>query len=193
MKPFTLGEDVFKVEFKYQAQGQATRHGFVTCLLYKNGELWSRANASWRDSKRVARKLALAKCIGSTGKAEGRFEIMIRPQRKLFWTEVARRMRMVEDKAVAGHVPGNWVCESCGFVLHKRFLAAQTGQVGTDDRSKIELCPNDNTLMRRQTWREYADGCDVAIRGLHRLLDLQEAQITALRAELAKLKNSPVD
>jgi len=95
---FNLGEDQFKIEFRYNWSSSTTnRNGYVTCLLFKNNELWHRANATWRDSKIKARKLALARCIGTTAKLESTHgrkipEAMSRAQRKLFWQLVPMKL-----------------------------------------------------------------------------------------------------
>ena len=99
---FNLGEDQFKIQFRYNRSPSATgRHGYVACFLFKNNALWHRANATWRDSKIKARKLALARCIGTTAKAENRFELMTREQRKLFWGTVSGKMRLSPISAPA--------------------------------------------------------------------------------------------
>ena len=43
--------------------------------------------------------------------------------------------------------PGDWVCSTCGFVMHKVLLSMATGGAYVDDRLTREACPNDGTLL----------------------------------------------
>ncbi len=52
------------------------------------------------------------------------------------------------------HIPGTWVCPTCGFLLKKCFLHAQNGAVAVNDADESELCPNDGAPLRRVTWKE---------------------------------------
>lgn len=51
-------------------------------------------------------------------------------------------------------MPGAWICDKCGFILDKKILAVNDGQVYADTSPLNEHCPNDNRLMRPLTWRE---------------------------------------
>ena len=42
---------------------------------------------------------------------------------------------------------GDWQCLECGYVLHRRFLYAQTGQVAINTSAESELCPNDSSVL----------------------------------------------
>lgn len=54
-------------------------------------------------------------------------------------------------------IPGSWVCDACGFALTKNLLTP-TGEVSTDPREITERCPNDGTVLRKETWKERALG-----------------------------------
>ena len=43
---------------------------------------------------------------------------------------------------------GAWKCPMCGFVLMKRILYAQSGNVGVDRNPITEPCPNDGAGMK---------------------------------------------
>jgi DNA repair exonuclease SbcCD ATPase subunit len=55
------------------------------------------------------------------------------------------------------YVPGSWCCDRCNFVLMKRLLNSQTGEVGTDNSLKAEPCPNCGTTLRLEAWKERAE------------------------------------
>src|ERR1700733_5560925 len=53
------------------------------------------------------------------------------------------------------YTPNTFICEVCGFFLHKATIVASTGQVGIERGGyEPEPCPNDGTMLRRQTWKE---------------------------------------
>jgi hypothetical protein len=54
----------------------------------------------------------------------------------------------------AMEVPGELYCPTCCCRIHKRFLSAIDGSVGTDARPVEEPCPNGCGLMRQLTWAQ---------------------------------------
>jgi len=56
-------------------------------------------------------------------------------------------------------VPGEFCCPECGFVVVKSILYAENGAVARDTTDRMELCPNDGTILRPVA---YADALDEA-------------------------------
>lgn len=53
--------------------------------------------------------------------------------------------------------PGEWLCDTCDFRLHKRILAMDVGDVLVDDRSVNEPCPNGcGDTLAPVTWKAEA-------------------------------------
>lgn len=63
----------------------------------------------------------------------------------------------VEELRQLVYMPGDWVCDKCGFEQHNRTLHARDGQVSAPRLEEIQTCPNDGQPMRRMTWKE---GCE---------------------------------
>lgn len=62
--------------------------------------------------------------------------------------EVAKLQQLV-------YMPGDWVCDTCGFTQHSRTLHASTGDVSAPRFEEVQICPNkDGQPMRRVTWKE---------------------------------------
>jgi len=55
------------------------------------------------------------------------------------------------------NAPGAWVCDKCSFTLQKSVLNANTGGITANDEPFNEHCPNDGTLMRPATWKEFSE------------------------------------
>ena len=73
------------------------------------------------------------------------------------WTESdSKRVKELDEKATEGP-PGDWICQTCGFALHKRFLRSSDMAIGIDAREVQDICPNDGSSMRRVTWKEMAE------------------------------------
>lgn len=68
----------------------------------------------------------------------------------------------------AMEVPGELVCPTCSFRLHKRLLSAVDFSVSVDSSPVTEHCPNDGAEMRPLTWKE---SDEEANRGLVSLVD----------------------
>ena len=54
-------------------------------------------------------------------------------------------------------VPGQWVCDECGFLNVRKVINPDTGAMGTDPTEDSVACPNDGKQMRRVTWKETAE------------------------------------
>lgn len=87
-------------------------------------------------------------------------------------TDPAQRLALVQDlltRATAGagtpsaYVPNAWVCATCGFVLVKSVLRASDGAAGIDTSDVTDICSNDGTSLRRQTWQEHAQALEAAV------------------------------
>jgi hypothetical protein len=44
-------------------------------------------------------------------------------------------------------IPGDWECPTCGFVVHKRVLRRDDGEVFVDASARREVCPNDGVTL----------------------------------------------
>ena len=55
-------------------------------------------------------------------------------------------------------VPGQWECPKCKFSLSRTTLNVSSGTAGTTaaDREETEACPNDGTMMIRESWEQRA-------------------------------------
>lgn len=78
------------------------------------------------------------------------------------YVEWAKECRNAMDELARLRAPSAWSCPMCGFVLNKRVIYAQTGEVGVNDADESELCPNDGATMRRVTWEEECKKLDDA-------------------------------
>ncbi len=69
-------------------------------------------------------------------------------ERRRFESEVAELRQQV-------YMPGDWKCDTCGFMQHNRVLNPETGECGARKVEEIPICPNkDGSPMRRMTWKE---------------------------------------
>lgn len=77
------------------------------------------------------------------------------------------------------HVPGQWRCAKCKFVVHKMVLCASTGAVGLKPDTATEPCPNGCGPLWPCTWKEDAFECG-------NRLEQQHDEIAALKARAEK-------
>jgi len=82
--------------------------------------------------------------------------------------------------------PNIWICQTCGFTLTKAFLRAANGAVGVDSRDVEDVCPNDGTSMRRQTYRESADAASKTAVDLMERLNTANVQLAEAQQQLTK-------
>lgn len=106
--------------------------------------------------------------------------------------EAMRLLRLVEPAAVVDEIvlrharavlaascaPGNWQCDACGFVLHKRLMRASDGAVGIDTSEIEEPCPNDGNPLRPLKWEEM-------FRALEKVIETVPRRVLAARIETA--------
>lgn len=85
------------------------------------------------------------------------------------------------------YTPASFVCTECGFRLEKRTMVAETGEVGIRRGGEEcdDACPNDNSRMRRVTWKEQALESSASAHEL--MLALIES--VTLQSHYAKLLN----
>lgn len=79
--------------------------------------------------------------------------------------------------------PNIWICETCNFTLVRNFLRASDGAIGIDRTTIEDICPNDGTSMRRQTFQESSDqAAKSAVQWADRAI-AAEAEVVRLTAE----------
>lgn len=89
----------------------------------------------------------------------------------------AERIRR-DQKLSDVHVPGQFRCAKCGFVLHQASINASTGGIHERDEPG-EKCPNDGSPLWRMTWK---DQCLESEARLGKLL--ADPRVQAIEAEL---------
>lgn len=56
------------------------------------------------------------------------------------------------------YIRGSWDCPKCGFVLTKRSINAETGDIGTTEKDRqSEQCPNDGEWMVPSTYKNWLE------------------------------------
>lgn len=68
--------------------------------------------------------------------------------------QVADLTRKLAEANEAVYVPGSWKCPQCPFGQVNSYLHLQSGTIGPNTDA-VPLCPNDGSLMKRVTWKEY--------------------------------------
>lgn len=61
----------------------------------------------------------------------------------------------MEDALI--YIPGSWICSLCQFVARNNFVHRASGISYADTQEIREYCPNDQTVLRKETWRERAE------------------------------------
>lgn len=107
--------------------------------------------------------------------------------------EIARLRAENQAKAAGLLVPGEWVCDTCGFRLHKMTLRASDGAVGVSTEDVRDICNNDGTALRPVTWREEAEEARRiamqqmdACRAAEHRAEAAESRVTKLRQWMAE-------
>lgn len=95
--------------------------------------------------------------------------------------EKLRVLTEATETAEADGPPGVWLCVTCGFVAMKALLRACDGAVGIDRRDVQDVCPNDGTSLRRQTWKEACEAADRIGLEQTKRAESAEAQLTEAR------------
>lgn len=84
-------------------------------------------------------------------------------------------MRRVRENGL--YVPGVWTCDVCGFVLYR----AGSGEAVN------EVCPNDEQVMRPQSWQERAEEAQRVAVDLGKAAEAAEADVKRFREALSDL------
>lgn len=92
------------------------------------------------------------------------------------------------------HVPGQWRCAKCKFVVHKMVMCASTGNVGLKADTKTEPCPNGCGPLWPVTWKEDAFQCGERLVEQHdKIKELEASARTPGTVEVCSLCNGPVE
>lgn len=108
--------------------------------------------------------------------------------------EIAARIRtalVAARRSLQGElaVPGEWICDKCGFVLSTRTLNAHSGAVGVRAIVETEPCPNDGTPLRSMTWKELAEAQLAGARSLSDRLTALQGELEAARELLSAYRD----
>jgi hypothetical protein len=68
------------------------------------------------------------------------------------------------------YIRGSWTCPKCGFVLSKKSISVETGEMGTTETDRqSETCPNDGEFLLPSTYKDWLQSTDKVIDDLMRM------------------------
>ncbi len=129
--------------------------------------------------------------------------ILQAPYLKPYWEEIdalcdvaLHSLAAMEGEGVEdAYIPGYLMCTKCAFGGLFSILYTQSGNVGPQDVTEREVCPNDGSDLRRVTWRErandYAKMCESQGDTIKAQLEAAERTGRILAKQAEQLKRIP--